>query len=995
MIENKQKYPGRQWEDRFRLWSEWFPAHFWKNAEQVKLQGVTTFERLRFEEAKHLLENSASSIQNGDAWGNFWEYGWFRTVFEVPEELAGKWLIFVPGVGEEMLVWVNGAACGAVDKKHAYVTLTREAQAGDTFEIVMECYAGHGPRREEGGIVTPGVEPFDTTDHKQQVIHPSHVAIWNETIFQVGMDYEVLYSLWQGLPEGNLRTIKVIEGLKKFIQKTDLEQAGEALEKSLEEADLELKPLLSCVNGSTAPTFSVFGQSHLDLAWLWTLEETKRKCARTYSNQLELLDRYPEYRFLLCEPPILEWLKDFYPNVWERVKEKVASGQIYADGALYVESDVNIPCGESLIRQFLYGKKWFQELGVDSRVAWMPDTFGFTPQLPQIMKKCGVDYFTSQKLIRQDPECEPFPYNVFWWQGLDGTRILSHTYKENNAIPSPKKMLERWNKDRIQNEGAENMLYPFGYGDGGGGATREEVEMVRRCADLEGMPRTVYESPQSFFEKLERNGTENVFTGELYLAWHRGTYTGQAKTKLGVTKAEALLKEAEYWNAVHAWKHPEIGEGAHAALHALWKRLLLMEFHDILPGSSIARVHAEAEEELAQIAKETDALLTESLDALAEKDGLTQTGSEKKAGQTKLSVVGDSFSMENEKIFVLLDHAGRVISLKEKHSGKEFADAAVPMNQFRLYRNVNAYYDAWELGSMYEKEEAEIDANGWSLEEAKYAGRDAWVLRGTIGQSEFSQYILFGEDGESIEFHTEVDWKECHKMLKVDFPSVVRAPFVIGGVACGAAMSPNEKNWQWEKDRYEVCRHKFMALENGREGLAVLSASKYGWSTKENCISLTLLRSPVMPDKTADIGIQKFSYACRPYEGAFYEAQIPQKAIAFHRECHLEHGLRQKADALLESEVLYEMKPENSKEECHCILEAAKLAEDGSGKLILRMYEAGGVPQKVRIRFRDTVRLFDADMLETKQEEIPSVDGTFSLEFGAFEIRTLLVEREV
>lgn len=991
-MNSKEVYPGRQWQERFEMWADWFAQHKWRRLERLSLRCAVTKKRLSYAEALALLAEEGTPVQEDTRWGKHWEYGWFQTSWSVPQSMEGERLIFAAGVGEEMLVWINGREAGAIDKHHDYVTLTRSAKAGEEYTIVLECYAGHGPRMEGSCICAPDEEAFSDEDGAQQVICPSYIGCWQESVFQVGMDYLTLYSLLKRLPCRSLRAMKVTEALQRFITKTDLEADTANLVKGLLEADKELQPLLSCVNGSTAPQYSVFGQSHLDLAWLWTLEETRRKSARTYGNQLALMEEYPEYRFLLCEPPVLEFLKESYPDVWRRVREKTVQGQIYADGAVFVEGDMNMPCGESLVRQFLYGKQWFrQELGVESTVAWMPDTFGFSPALPQIMKQCNVKYFTTQKLVRQDPECEPFPYNIFWWQGLDGSRILSQLYKENNAVPSPEKLIERWENDRVQTEGIDSLLYPFGYGDGGGGATREELELVRRCADLEGAPRLSYESPRAYFERLEQTGTDNVFTGELYLAWHRGTYTGQARTKRGVRRAECLLKEAEYWDSVCALY---LGTATQAeALRALWKRLLLQEFHDILPGTGIASVHKEAEGELADIAAKAGAMLDKSLCRLEEKGAYAGAGDKPEA--VSIERTKEGYRLSSRYLCAQLDRTGQVTSLILSENGREYTSEAEPMNRFRLYRNVNTYYDAWEIGRMYEQEEVELVRSGWTLQESSLEGREALLLSGSINHSPMKQYITLSHDGRALEFHTQIDWQERHKLLKVDFAGLVRSPQLTGEVAFGAYAVPTERSWQWEKDRYELCRHRYSVLENGREGFALINDSKYGVSARESCISLTLLRAPLMPDKSADRGPQEFSYACRPYAQDFRQAGIVQAAIAFNRCAHLDKALRDRADALAGAYPLYEITDAEGSNSCHVCCEAIKQAEDGSGRIVLRLYEAGGVPQTVWLRIpHGAAAAVETNLLEEEPQPLEAKEQGFLLEFGAFAIRTIVIERQ-
>lgn len=350
--------------------------------------------------------------------------------------------------------------------------------------------------------------------------------------------------------------------------------------------------------------------------------------------------------------------------------------------------------------------------------------------------------------------------------------------------------------------------------------------------------------------------------------------------------------------------------------------------------------------------------------------------------------------MESPFLYVELDHTGRIWQLRDKENGTEFVDISSPMNELRLYRNVNFYYDAWEIGRMYEQEEEELDRTNWQISKAEYNERPAWLLQGRIRESSFSQYIVLSRDGRQLEFYTQIDWQECHKMLKVDFPSVIHSHEVIGEIAFGAYSQPTTQSWKWEKDRYEVCRHRSCALENGREGIAVFNDSKYGWSAKENQISLTLLRAPVMPDRDADRGVQQFAYACRPYVGTFQSEEIPKQAVDFDRQAHIPQEILAKEQKLAEKYGICILEPYQQSESCHVMTEAVKLTEDGSGKAVIRLYEATGIPQKIWIRFPYEVGgLTETNMLEEKEGKLQSTNGDYVLEFGSFEIKTLVVER--
>ncbi len=980
---------GRQWEDRLRIWAEQFPKHYVKKAAALELTGFTTAHHLTLAKA---AEGSFAAAPKGMQWGKKWEYGWFRTAFTVPAELEGQRLVVHLGCGEEMLVFVNGTEAGAIDKHHKLITLTRSAKAGDTYDMYAECYAGHGLRNEGAGPVAFGEHSVPEPPLLQQSVAESFIGVWNEPLFQTAMDYLTLYSLVKKLPDKSLRTMKIVEGLKKFTCIADFELPEPQLTASVVEAGKVLQPLLACKNGSTMPDYTIFGQSHLDLAWLWPVEETQRKSARTYSNQLALMEEYPDYQFLLCEPPILEWLKQHYPQLWQRVKQRVESGAFHPEGALWVESDTNIPSGESLIRQFVWGKRWYRrELGVDSRMAWMPDTFGFSAALPQIMKKCQVPYFATQKLIRQDPECQPFPYNVFWWEGLDGSRVLAHTFKKNNAVFQPADLITRWEEDRVQQENIDGLMFPFGYGDGGGGPTREMMEMARRCTDLEGAPRCHMESPVQFFARLGE--VENTFRGELYLAWHRGTLTSQTKTKRGIRQAEIALKNLEFILSRQLLAGKPMPEAWRERLDGLWKRLLFNQFHDIAPGTSIARVHERAEDELAQVERECFAWQCQLLDDPAAKmavynplswpvnvlgtkipaQGCAVVKKLKKASGNTVTLCAEGWVLENKFLRCVINENGELVSVKRPGRQQEYL--AGNGNRFLLYKDVNTCYDAWELGSMYENLPVELDKKA-EISIASTTEQPMLKIKKRIGESVLEQHIFLKPDAPVVVFAATMQWQERHKLLKVAFPVNAYCNDAIHETQFGYVRRPVHRSYQTDKDRYEVCNHRYTALTDGAHGAAVLNNGKYGVSVVEQEIRLTLLKSAMMPDETADRGEQRFTYAFYPFDGAFADADVLQQAT------------------LLNATPIFggtcdDLGPIFLPDKQHIVVDTVKPADTQENALLVRVYEAMGKQTDCAFTAHTNIKaVTETDMLE----ENPKAVDLSHVHFGPFEIKTFILQ---
>lgn len=1093
---------GRQWDERLKIWDETFADNLYLPMGEVELTGFTTGMQLSLEQA---LKEPFRAFPKGTSWGKKWEYGWFRAQITLPEEAAGKRIMLHIGAGPEMLVFVNGREAGSIDRQHSLVELTDKALSGQCFDICAEVYAGHGVRAESGGIFRRDAIPVPEPPEHQCVVGSSHFGVWQEEIFRVYADYHTLYELWKVMPDSELRTMKIGEALQRFTCIADFEADEPLRSESILKGAEVLRPLLEKHNSDTVPEYTVFGQSHIDLAWLWTHEETKRKSARTYSNQVKLMERYPDYKFLLCSPTVLENLKEYYPGLYARVKELAGEGRFLPEGGVYVESDTNLAGGESLIRQFVLGKQWFaREFGVDTKVAWLPDTFGFTGALPQIMAGCRVPYFATQKLLRSDPECEPFPYNIFWWEGIDGTRVLSHIYKKNNEVFNAGGLRRRWEEDRNQKQNIETFLYPFGYGDGGGGPTEIMVETAGRCRDLEGAPRCTMESPAVFFDRLAARKIPNVYYGELYLAWHRGTYTSQAKIKRGVRKAEYALREAEFlaglMRLAGKWQSPEREALVLEKLEELWKVLLIQEFHDILPGSSIQRVNEEAREALDRTERQSKELAERLLKELAgdreqaeSKEAVCGTGEGRMEPREKVcdsqgaacdsqrvvfnsqGVIFNSLSWERswrglqlppcgyvtikadclgdgcgqgipaakakepahgtedlvsdaaaaEGLWTTedscggnlnfsngfyraeIDGSGRIVSLVLNKTGYEYAKE--PLNDWRLYRDVNVAYDAWELGRMYEQVPEKTE--GSCMRQAEYD--EAGGLTVTVERKEqyFTavQKIHFYEDSPRIDFETEIDWRERHRILKADFPTTVHTREVLEEIQFGYIRRPTHKSRRYEQDLYETCHHKYAVLTDGENGFALFNDCKYGLSAEDSRLSLTLLKAPVLPDMTADMGVHRFTYSVLPFSGSFAESRVTQEAY----ECNVEvtaadfaipasNGSERRLsdeNARIAPEAVKDVVSFFELEGAHVVLETCKPAFDRKDGVVLRLYESKGcagttqlvLPQQTGCTVKQA---YFCNMLEEPERELEVEDGRLRLSFRAFEIKTVLLVKD-
>ena len=516
-----------EWRDRISHWVRTLKDDFYQPLGEIQWEAFRTNEQLSLGEAK---KEQFVSVKPGFTWGNTYEYCWMKGHIQLSEEANGKRIVMNLKPDGEATLFVNDKAFGTyraswVNEPHHYIVdnvLSRCAKGDEQFDIMMEVYAGHYyPEAPTGGCATGPVLPGSYTDKleegKRRTLGRCTYGIWNEDAYQLFMDVDTLGRLLEVLDKTSLRAAKIAKALEQFTLIVDFEQERDARIESYKKAREALKPVLEAENGSTMPVFYAVGNAHLDLAWLWPIAETGRKTARTFAAQLRLIEEYPEYKFIQSQPAEYEMCRKLYPELFERIKAAVKKGQWIAEGAMWVEPDTNMASGEALIRQLLYGKQYYKEVfDVDSEVLWLPDTFGYTGALPQILKGCKVNYLVTQKIFWSYNEGEQFPYHYFNWEGIDGSRIVSflptsYTYKTN-----PKQLEEVW-KNRSQLQDLDAFLLPFGYGDGGGGPTRDDIEYAKREQNLEGAPRVELSDPKNFFKKMdEAGGPVNTYVGELY-----------------------------------------------------------------------------------------------------------------------------------------------------------------------------------------------------------------------------------------------------------------------------------------------------------------------------------------------------------------------------------------------------------------------------------------------------------------------------------------------
>ncbi len=996
-----------EWLHRIQRWQEalWQSCYYPVGA--VTFQGFTTFQHLSFQEAAH---GSFSPMPPGTPWGKRWEYGWFRGQVVLPEAAAGKRVALRAPQGVESLVWVDGQVAGSFGWGHHQVTLTHQAQPGQRFEILIEAYAGH-PFVVGQGPVPFGEIKTPDADAPQVTVQESTFGIWMEDIYQLAVDFSTLFELREGLDPNSLRVADIDQGLMDATLIVDVELPEAEMLESARQARDRLKPLLECKNSASVPTFYTFGNAHIDVAWLWPLAETDRKIARTVINQLALIDEYPEYKYLQSTPELFERLKQHYPELYDRLKAAIAAGNVIAEGAMWLEADTNITGGESLVRQVLLGRRYFQsEFGVDSRVLWLPDVFGYSGALPQILRQCGCIGFATQKISWNYNGGEPFPFNTFNWVGIDGTSIPAHIFTDYTSHTRPKAIFERWNT-RLQKNGLNSMILAFGWGDGGGGADRDHLEFFHRAVDLEGLPRLQMAAPAEFFASLEKEGLPREhYDGELYFQAHRGTYTTQAKIKQGMRRCEFALREAEMWGvAARALRGYDFTS---QTLSAPWHKVLLNQFHDILPGSCIQRVKEEAEADLASAYSSAMAAARNAAGVFVEEAGsytaynslpwprteLVYAGSApveitippcgwtsaasvmtgRLTPRSTVKTLEDGYVLENDLLRLQFNARGELASLIDKTSERELMSA--PGNQFRLFKDSPDFWDAWDVASMYELQPVTID-EPVRLEVAQ-TGPVVASLRMTrkLHASSLSQVIRLHRGSRRVEFATTVDWQERHKLLKVAFPFAIQADEVISEIQFGHLRRPTHRAHPFDVDRFEICNQKWSALAEEDFGVALLNDCKYGLSALGNTLSLTLLRAPLAPDPTADRGLQTFTYGLYAWNGPLHESGVVREAYELNTPVLVLPGSAGERS-------LFSLDAPN------VVIEAVKPAEDSAGDVVVRLYEAMRRPTHAALTTSLPFQaVFQCDLLENPLHELEVTQDQIHLDFRPFEIITIMLK---
>ncbi|MFC9424205.1 alpha-mannosidase [Streptomyces sp. NPDC056987] len=983
------------------------------------------------------LRGTYEPFAAGTEWGSPWSTSWFRLRGTVPDGWAGRRVEVVidpgftgegPGFQAEGMVYdASGVPVKGIHPRNRHVPVAAPAAGGESVELLLEAAANPAVLHDFeptllGDVLTAGDRPLYR-------FASAEVAVLDEEVWHLVLDIEVLSELMAELPTDRSRRHEILRALESALDALDLHDvAGTAAGARRELADALARPA-----SPSAHRLSAAGHAHIDSAWLWPLRETVRKASRTFANVTALAADYPELVFACSQAQQYAWVRDHQPHIWRRIKQAVKEGTWAPVGSMWVESDANMPGGEALARQIVHGKRFFQEeLGVDTEEIWLPDSFGYTAAFPQLAKLAGVKWFLTQKLSWN--QSNRMPHHTFWWEGIDGTRVFTHfppvdTYNAQ-FHGSELAHAERNFRDKGR---SSRSLVPFGWGDGGGGPTREMLEKARRLASLEGSPRVEIEHPAAFFAAAREEYGERapVWSGELYLELHRATYTTQAKTKQGNRRSEHLLREAELWATVAALRvHPGPGARPYAypyeALDRIWKTVLLHQFHDILPGSSIAWVHREARATYRAVREELEGIVADAVAVLGggrpavlnaapfarrepvefdAADVPSSVRAQPLAGGRVLAaaftrslatgsftgaldrsgvsgVAGDrSITLRNQLVEVVIDADGLLTSVRDLVARREVLAPGGRGNLLQLHPDHPNQWDAWDIDRHYRHRHTDLTvAESVELTEAGPLRASVRVVR-VFGASRITQEIRLTAGSNRIDVVTDIDWRESEKVLKAAFPLDVHAERSTAEIQFGHVHRATHDNTGWDAARFEICAHRWLRVAEPGYGVAVLNDSTYGHDVTRTphaeglgtTVRLTLLRAPHSPDPETDQGTHRFRYALLP--GATVEESV-QEGLALNLP--------------LRVATAPELAPLVDIDNAAVTVEAVKLAEDRSGDVIVRLYESAGGRAEATLRVGFPVR--DArvtDLLERPLHAAETGEEGLRLRLRPFQILTL------
>lgn len=983
-------------------------------------------------------------------WGDWRSHFTLRTTIQCPADWPADTPIalFLPlgDAGDfshpEALAYIDGVSYAACDRHHQEFRLAKQHCNGKPHALALHGWTGMGGWQTP----LPGTKLF---------MRPCQIVQIDQATRDFLVTARVTLGVATSIDANHPAKGHLLNALDDAFKQIDSrEPFGEGFYASIPAAHAALNAGIEQAGDALDVSVMATGHAHIDVAWLWQLKQTRKKAGRTFHTVLRLMEQFPDYHFTQSQPQLYDYVRQDYPELFEGIKARIAEKRWEAIGGMWVEADCNLTGAESLARQFLLGRTFFREhfgTQTDSPVLWLPDVFGYAWNLPQLIKQAGLDYFFTIKIGWS--QYNRLPYDSFWWQGLDGTKVLTHfsttpepggmfvsTY---NAMATPEVNLGTW-KAFQQKETQHDLLMLFGYGDGGGGPTREMLENIREMADFPAVPRMRQEHVGDFFRKLERDSGEclPVWNGELYLEYHRGTYTTQSRNKRANRKSEFLLHDAE-WLATLAMTLDAGYVYPKDTLNKAWQLVCLNQFHDIIPGSSIGPVYADSLAQYEEIRQMGERVKQDALAVMAqcmnadllivnptsfEQTGLAWYAGKLPANQHVITTDGKAVAtqaiadgtlfdvvalpplsamslrlqngqvaeiaarettvganpafLENRYLYVEFNAAGDIIRIFDKANKREVLPQGALANQFLAFEDRPKNFDAWDIDIFYEDKR-------WLSEPASSiaivddgALRVSLEIKRRILSSTYTQRISLDHNSPCLRFDTIIDWRERHVLLKTAFPVAIFSPTATYEIQWGNVERPTHWNTSWDWARFETCAQKWVDLSEGDYGVSLLNDCKYGHDIRNNVIRLSMLRSPTEPDPEADQGEHRFTYSLLPHAGK-WGTQTIAAAYALNDPFIVSEGRGKIANERLQE------RPFIVANRTNIVIETVKRAEDGNG-VIVRFYEAQRQRGKVTLTTAfPIVRAELVNILEEKQADIPVEGQSVSVSVTPYQIVTL------
>ncbi len=958
-----------EWTDLRFGWLKRYIVDEKREIENIEIRDARQVNEMEFE----YYSDEYRPLKKGDMYFTPDGTAFIKAEYKIPDDLKGRELWFSLKTAAEICVKVNGRYVGGVDPNRDRMLLSPYINENDVLHFEMMGYNRSKPddERNPESLSVRGC---------RQIFEGAYICTINDAVQSLVYDFELLLDIAKSeLFNEDYRAFlnKELNNAMNLIDFDSDELAGVN-----EASDYIENVIYKNDTYKGVGDVALVAHSHLDIAYYWRRIHAVQKNLRTVLIQLRLMDRYPNFKYAHTQPYTYETLEKHYPEVFEELKQKVENGQFEPVGAMYVEPDCNVPNAESLIRQCLYGQKTYERMfGKRVNNAWLPDVFGNSWILPQILKKCGVDYFVSNKMSTWN-DTNRFPHNNFIWRGIDGTDVYACVPPTHFITWNmPSQIQENW-EAYIDKDSGGQTLNMFGYGDGGSGCTEEMIELMNRFPKLSVMPKCEHTSGSDFLEKnLKGNNKLQVWDGELYLEMHRGTFTTKSYIKRANRRLEEKFRTAEMLSCLR-------GEDNTEKITELYKTFLINQFHDILPGSHIHPVYEDAMADYEKVEKALDNIIgigskyfntlnfkRDAITFVENKKGTATRYGKKgnwilpnlpplsRGNVRKSSFKGDWFTYDNGRLetpfySAFLNDDGSFSSLFDKEAKREWVKG--DFNKFKMYIDCPGNYDAWDILPNYREKQAELSVQ----EKITLTEKDSESVTLTAflktEKSIFRINIRFFRQSRGIEVESNINWQESHKLLKAEFEPDILTRKAVCDTSAGYVERETHRNTTWQQARFEVCHHKWCDLSEVGGGIALINDGKYGIGFLENSMSLSLLRATERPDVTSDLGEHSFCYMILPHEKSFVDDNINKLAIQYNTPLV-------KADCQWDFDMFEPL-----------YLQAVKRSEDGK-MTVLRLCEQDG--KRGVIKLSNKVRILN--MLEDVEGEATEIS------YKPFEIITI------